>query len=262
MTQEKQLPGKVFAMIPTFEEAENIRELIERVLAVNDDIEIVVVDDNSSDGTANIVREMMEKEPRLHLLFRENERGRGTAGIAGFQYALNRGADVIIEMDADFSHDPKHIPEFLELIKEYDLIVGSRFVPGGKNIRPGIIRNMVTRFANLYIRLVLGIKIRDATSGYRCFRREVLEALDISRTISIGPSVVQELLYKSGLMGFRIREIPITFVDRYRGTSSFNFRIAMQAFMMVLILRYLFSDIRRLTAHDVGERDGLGGGDS
>ena len=246
-------------MIPTYNEAENIGRLLRQILEVGQDIEIVVVDDNSPDGTAKIVREMMERDGRVHLIFREREKGRGTAGIAGFRYALEHGAEVVIEMDADFSHDPKHIPEFLDHIRSYDVVVGSRFVKSGRNVRKGFLRNLVTWGANYYIRLALGIRIRDATSGYRCFRREVLEALDISRTISIGPSVVQELLYKSIMMGYHVYEIPITFVDRYRGISSFNFRLALQGFIMVLILRYLFSDVRRLSPLDVHGISSRGG---
>jgi len=243
-------------MAPTYNEAENIGPLLKRVLEIGGSVEVVVVDDNSPDGTARIVREIMEREKRVHLVLRERERGRGTAGIAGFRYALDKGADTVIEMDADFSHDPRHIPEFLECIKDYDVVVGSRFVPGGRNVRKGFMRNLVTWFANHYIRLVLGIQIRDATSGYRCFRREALEALDMSRTISVGPSVVQELLYKAVLLGFTVREIPITFVDRYRGMSSFNFRLALQGFIMVLVLRYLFSDIRRLGDTAINKESG------
>lgn len=238
-------------MIPTYNEADNIAQLIRTILSIEPDLDIVVVDDDSPDGTAQIVREISAKDSRVHIIWRHNERGRGTAGIAGFKYAMEQGADIIIEMDADFSHDPRMIPKFLKYINEYDVVVGSRFVPGGKNIRKGVIRNFVTWAANLYIRFVLKIKIQDATSGYRCWRREVLEALDISRTISIGPSVVQELLYKALLLGFSVKEIPITFVDRFRGISSFNFRIALQGFIMVLILRYLFSNIRRISNVDI-----------
>lgn len=244
-------PGKVFVMIPTYNESENIEPLLKKILDLGRDLQIVVVDDSSPDGTADIVRRIMEQHPQVHLLYRDKERGRGTAGIAGFKYALEHGADTVIEMDADFSHDPKHIPEFLEHIRNYDLVVGSRFVPGGNNVRSGFMRNLVTWGANIYIRLVLGIKIRDATSGFRCFRRETLEAMDMSRTISIGPSVVQELLYKAVMLGFSVHEVPITFIDRYRGISSFNVRLALQGFMMVLILRYLFSDIRRISALDL-----------
>jgi dolichol-phosphate mannosyltransferase len=258
MSEKPKEGAKVFVMIPTYNEAENIGELTKRILEIEADIEVVVVDDNSPDGTAGIVRQIKERDRRVHLVFREREKGRGTAGIAGFRYALDHGAEVVIEMDADFSHDPKHIPEFLEHIRNYDVVVGSRFVHGGRNVRKGLIRNLVTRVANIYIRTVLGINIRDATSGYRCFRREVLEALDISRTISIGPSVVQELLYKAILKRFTVHEIPITFVDRYRGISSFNFRLALQGFIMVLILRYLFSDIRRLSALDIRGETGAG----
>lgn len=244
MTDKRKIE-KVFIMIPTYNESENIRSLLKLILEIKAPLEVVVVDDNSPDGTAAIVREIKESEPRVHLLFRECEKGRGSAGIAGFHYALDHGADAVIEMDADLSHDPKNIPEFIECIRMYDVVVGSRFVPGGRNVRRSFIRNFVTWAANRYIRLILKLKIRDATSGYRCFRREVLEALDMSSAISVGPAVVQELLYKSVMLGFSVHEIPITFVDRHRGISTFSFRLAFQGVIMVFILRYLFSDIRK-----------------
>jgi dolichol-phosphate mannosyltransferase len=253
-------PHKIFVVIPTYNESENIGLLIERVLELVPQVEIVVVDDSSPDGTADIVREWEKRDHRVHLLFRENEKGRGTAGVMGFLFALERGADIVIEMDADFSHDPKHLPEFVREIRNCDVVVGSRFVPGGRNVRSGLRRNLVTWLANIYIRHILHTDIRDCTSGYRCFRREVLEALDLTHTISKGPSVVQELLYKSSLLGFRIKEIPIIFVDRYRGISSFNFRLALQGFIMSLILRYIFSELRRLNPIELhAEKNNSGG---
>lgn len=251
-------PQAVWVMIPSYNEAENIEQLISEINALDIDPQIVVVDDNSPDGTAKIVKRLMDSMKNVHLVLRTEERGRGTAGVAGFKYALDNGAEYVIEMDADFSHHPKHIPDLLKAMEDHDVALGSRFVAGGKNIRKGFIRNLVTVFANIYINLILGVKIKDATSGYRCFKREVLEAIDLDHTVSIGPSVVQELLYKSSLMGFKIKEVPITFVDRYRGMSSFNFRIALQGFIMVLVLRYMFSDIRRIQSgdsHDNPERE-------
>lgn len=230
--------------IPTYNEALNIERLVREIHRIEPALEILVVDDQSPDGTAEIVRRLQPEIPQLHLLVRNGRRGRGLAGVDGFQYWLDRGVDFIVEMDADFSHHPRYLPDFLREIGSNDIVLGSRFVPGGDDTDRGPLRHMVTRLAGTYIRAILGIKIKDATSGYRCFRREVLEALDIRNTISLGPGIVQELLYKALLKGFHVKEIPIVFVDRKRGQSTFNIKIALQGIFMVLILRYYFSRIR------------------
>lgn len=226
-------------MIPTYNEAANIERLAGEIFRYVPQVDILVVDDNSPDGTGRIAARLAGENHKVHVLHRRKLRGRGLAGIAGLRYALNWGAEAIVEMDADFSHDPKYLPELVSGLKQDDVVLGSRFVPGGADVGRGFLRHAITVFANWYIRLVLGIKIRDCTSGYRAFRREVLEAIDVDTMISRGPAIVQEILYSSILSGFRVREVPIVFIDRQRGSSSFNFRIMFEGFMMIPVLRYL-----------------------
>lgn len=228
---------KALAMIPTFNESQNIKALIEEVLKQEKEIEVLVVDDFSPDGTWKIVREMERKNPRVHLLLRKENKGRGFAGIAGFKWAIEKAYDPIIEMDADFSHQPKYISEFLKAVKEADVVLGSRFVKGGKDIGRGKFRENITKFANSYIRFVLGLKLRDCTSGYRCFRKNVLEKIDLNRMVSTGPAIVQEILYTVYLEGFKIKEIPIEFVDRRQGETKLNWKALVKGFNMVLRLR-------------------------
>ncbi len=236
---------KIMVLIPTYNEKENISLILHKILDLGiDNLHIVVVDDNSPDGTGNMVLDLGEKKENVSCLIRYKHKGRGLSGIEGMKYCLNKNADYIIEMDADFSHDPKYIPHMLEEIKKYDVVVGSRFIEGGKETGRSLLRRLFTILANLYIHRLLGIKIKDCTSGYRCFRRKVLEEINLDNTISLGPSVVQELLYKAYLKGFTISETPIVFVDRKHGYSTFSMKIYLQAFLMVLILKYLFSHLR------------------
>lgn len=236
---------KTMVVVPTYNEKENITRLIGEILSLKiEGLDILVVDDNSPDGTAAIVEEISKNDPRVHLLLRKTLKGRGAAGKDGFRYALNRGADYIIEMDADFSHDPKFIPDFLEAIKDCDVVIGSRFIKGGRDIGRGFKRSFISLLGNTYVRGVLKLKIRDCSSGYRCFRSRVLEAINLDNTVSLGPAVLHELLYKSILYGFRVKEIPIVFVDRKYERSKFNFRIMLEGFLMVLILKFLFSRLR------------------
>jgi dolichol-phosphate mannosyltransferase len=238
-------------MIPTYNERENIGPLIESLEALAiPGLEIVVVDDHSPDGTGEVLDALAKRRPGLHVVHRLHERGRGTAGIAGFKAALARRADIIIEMDADFSHHPRHIPALLAAAENCDVVVGSRFVPGGKDLDRGFVRHTITRVANFYIRRILKITdVHDCTSGFRLFRRKVLETINLDNTISLGPSVVQELLYKAILRGFCVREIPIVFVDRKKGSSTFSSKIMIQSFIMTLILKFLFSNLRRVEIH-------------
>jgi dolichol-phosphate mannosyltransferase len=230
---------KAMVMVPTYNEAANIERLVGEIFRHVPRVDVLVVDDNSPDGTGRIADRLAEGNPQLHVLHRKKLRGRGLAGIAGLRYALNWGAEAIVEMDADFSHDPKYLPELVSGLEQADVVLGSRFVPGGADVGRGFLRHAITVFANWYIRLVLGIRIRDCTSGYRAFRREVLEAIDVDTMISRGPAIVQEILYSSLLSGFTVKEVPIVFVDRQRGSSSFNLRIMFEGFMMIPVLRYL-----------------------
>lgn len=242
---------KLFILIPTYNERENIGRLIQEIEALRlPGMHLVVVDDASPDGTGDLLDCLAQKRKRLHVLHRLTQRGRGTAGLAGFKYALAQGADLVVEMDADFSHHPRYLPDLIQGARSADLVVGSRFVPGGKDLDRGFWRHAITVLANFYIRRILKIAdVRDCTSGYRLFRREVLETVNLDNTVSLGPSIVQELLYKAHLHGFRVREIPIVFVDRREGRSTFSWRIMLQGLLMTLILKFLFSRLRRSEIH-------------
>lgn len=224
-------------MVPTYNESGNIEKLITEILAQGKDIGVVVVDDDSPDGTWKIVEDYSKRDKRVHLLRRIGRRGRGTAGIEGFQYAVKQGVEFIIEMDADFSHKPSYISEFLKQMGNCDLLIGSRMVKGGGETGRSPVRQLITKFANMYIRLVLGIPYKDATSGFRVFRREVLESIDLNNLMSTGPSILQEILIQAHLKGFRIKEFPIIFEDRTVGQSTFNSKIMRQSLMMIPKIR-------------------------
>jgi dolichol-phosphate mannosyltransferase len=231
-------PGRprVVALIPTYNEAPNVRALVEAVLAlpVAADLHVLVADDNSPDGTGRIAREMAAADPRVHALVRLKRRGRGAAGIDGFKAALALGADYVVEMDADFSHQPRFIPALLGAAGRYDLVLGSRFVPGGRDAGRAIHRRIVTFFVRSFIRRLYRIPVRDVSSGFRCFRRGVLEALDLDDLVSVGQSVVLEILYKTYLLGFKIGEVPIVFVDRVRGKTKLDFLALLETLLMAL----------------------------
>ena len=230
---------KAFVTIPTFNESENIERLIEEIRRYVPDIGIIVADDDSPDGTWKIVESISKRDPGVFLLRRTENKGRGSAGAEAFQFALEKQADVVMEMDADFSHDPKHMPAFLDKIREVDLVVGSRAVSEGQDLRSSPVRKWLTALSSFYARSVLGLPVKDCNSGFRCFRREVLVAVDMKSIRSTGPSIVQELLYKAALRGFSIVEIPITFTEREAGESNLNVWRLMQGFLMVLKLRSL-----------------------
>ena len=228
---------KVFVTLPTYNESENIGPLIGEIRRHGREIGIVVADDDSPDGTWKIVQEIAKKDPEVFLLRRVTNKGRGSAGVDAFKFALDHKADAVVEMDADFSHDPKHIPAFLEKIREFDIVIGSRAVREGRDLRKSPLRRRLTAFSSFYGGIVLGLPIKDINSGYRCFRRQVLEAVNLSSIRSTGPSIVQELLYKAYLQGFSIAEIPIVFTERQAGRSNLNVRKLIQGFVMVLKLR-------------------------
>jgi len=232
---------KTIVMIPTYNERENITKLIDEILSLKiENLEIVVVDDNSPDGTWKIVEDIGKKNKGVHLLLRKKEKGRGNAGKSGFKFAVDQKADYIIEMDADFSHNPKEIPKLLHEIRNADVVIGSRLVMGGKDVGRGMVRELITKLSNLYIRLLLGLKVKDCNSGFRCFRREVLEAIDIDKIESKGATIVQEVLFKAHLKGFKIKEVPITFTERAEGKSKlFGINHLWQGYYMVLRLKAL-----------------------
>ncbi len=225
-------------MIPTYNEKENIRKLIDEILKLKiKNLHIVIADDNSPDRTWKIVQDISRNNKNVHLLLRKKDKGRGSAGRDGFVYCLKHNADVVVEMDADLSHDPKCIPLMLEELKNADLIIGSRRIKGAKEVGRSFLRKLITYFANLYIKLMLGIKIKDCNSGFRCFKREVLEKINAEKLESRGPAIVQEVLFKAHLKGFKIKEIPITFKDRTKGYSKLGIPQLAAGYFMVLKLK-------------------------
>jgi dolichol-phosphate mannosyltransferase len=225
-------------VIPTYNEFENIQSLIPRILE-NPRFQVLVVDDNSPDGTADAVRALRETDQRIGLLSRPGKQGLGTAYIAGFRRALAEGAQYIFEMDADFSHDPHYLPQLLQAAEQgYDLVLGSRYVPGGATTDWGFIRQLISRSGNIYARAILGLPVMDATGGFRCYRRTVLEALNLSRIQSNGYSFQIEMVYRTMQAGFRIGEIPIVFPDRRVGQSKMSRRIVLEALLTVWRLRF------------------------
>jgi len=230
---------KTVVTVPTYNEAENIAKLIETIRGLDDDIEVLVADDNSPDGTWKIVEEIGQSDPKVHILRRMEDRGRGLAGANAFQVAMDMGADQIVEMDADFSHDPKYIPALLEALGEADVALGSRGVKGGGESGRSFIRTLITKLANYYIRLVLWISVRDCNSGFRAFRRKVFEVIPPGTIKAKGPDIVQELLFTCHKKGLTIKEVPIHFVDREAGTSKITMKVLLKGLSTVLRLRWL-----------------------
>ena len=231
---------KAMAMIPTYNEALNIEPLLREILSQGPDVGAVVVDDNSPDGTAAIVERLRKEDSRVHLILRKNERGRGTAGVAGFKYAIAQGVELIIEMDADFSHQPSYIPIFISQMDDCDLLIASRLVAGGGEKGRHFLRQWITRTANAYIRLILGLRVRDCTSGYRVFRRQVLQAIELDQLMAKGPPIVEEVLYKAYRRGFRIKEVPYILEERKAGESTFNRKIMLDALKMMPKIRWRY----------------------
>lgn len=229
---------KAVVITPTYNEAENIGRLIPQVLAQDPCLEVLVVDDNSPDGTGHIADEMAADEPRIHVLHRTQKEGLGPAYIAGFKWALDYGAEILIQMDADLSHNPNRLPAFLEAIEDHDVVLGSRYTEGGGTKNWPWHRQLLSRGASLYTRAILGTKIKDMTGGFKCFRREVLERIDLDRLKTKGYSFLVELTYRAVQAGFRVMEIPITFIDRQYGQSKMNSNIIFEAMGLVLKLRF------------------------
>lgn len=230
---------KILVIIPTYNEAYNIKKLIPEILTKIPTIEILVIDDNSSDGTASIVENFMKTNNSIHLIQRPSKMGLGTAYVEGFRYALKHNYDFILEMDADFSHDPAVLPEFREAIQDCDLVIGSRYVRGVNVINWPLSRLLLSWFANLYTRIITGLPIKDSTSGFKCFRRKVLKAINLDKINSDGYSFQIEMHFKTWKKGFTIKEIPIIFTDRYHGESKMSSGVIREAIFMVWKLRFL-----------------------
>jgi dolichol-phosphate mannosyltransferase len=231
--------GRAVVIVPTYNERENIARLIEQALAQDPRIDLLVVDDNSPDGTGGIVDTIAAVNPRVHVLHRERKLGLGTAYLAGFRWALERGHSFVFEMDADFSHDPAHLPQFLSAIQDADLVLGSRYRFGKVTVVNWPISRLILSYsANIYARLVTGLQLFDATGGFKCFRREVLQAIDLADVRSNGYAFQIEMSFRAWKKGFRIAEIPIVFVDRTEGESKMSKRIVREAVWMVWRLRW------------------------
>lgn len=228
---------KIFVVIPTYNERDNIVRLIPSVLAQHDDIQVLVIDDNSPDGTGDAVATLANNNSRLHILRRSGKLGLGSAYREGFKTALAMGADYIVEMDADFSHDPSTLPALLAKAADFPVVVGSRYLNGVSVVNWPIRRLLLSYCATLYTRLITGLRLSDCTSGYKCFRREVLEKIDLDKVRSDGYSFQIEMNYRCRQMGFPIGEIPIIFIDRHAGTSKMSRKIVREAIVMVWKLR-------------------------
>jgi dolichol-phosphate mannosyltransferase len=238
---------RALVIMPTYNEAGNLPRVIPAVLAQHPDFHVLIVDDGSPDGTAALVRAMQAGNPRVHLLERPGKQGLGTAYVAGFRYALARGYDFVFEMDADFSHDPAMLPALLKKTEDCDLVIGSRYVPGGRVQNWPLSRWLLSCAANLYTRLVTGLPVHDATAGFKCYRRAVLESFDLDAIRSNGYSFQIETNFLAWKAGFRIGEAPILFGQRQEGRSKMSRRIVWEALWMVwkLRLRSLGADRHR-----------------
>jgi len=234
------VPERGLVIIPTYNEAMNVGNLVPQVLAQDARLDVLVVDDNSPDGTGQLAAALAQQHPRVHVLHREGKRGLGTAYVTGFRWALERGYDYVFEMDADFSHDPSHLKDFLKAVGEADLVIGSRYL-GGKvtvvNWPMG--RLLLSYSANIYARWVTGLSIWDLTGGFKCFRKQVLETIDLSQVRSNGYAFQIEMSVRAWRKGFRLKEIPIVFVDRTEGDSKMNRAIVREAIWMVPRLRMM-----------------------
>ena len=239
--------SRLVIMIPTYNERENIGGLIQQIVALplEYDLAILVVDDNSPDGTADAVAEIGRHDPRVHVLVRREDRGRGLAGREGFRRSLDLGADFIVEMDGDGSHQPDHIPSLLEGVRTVDLVIGSRFVAGGEDADRSLSRRLITSLVRRFIRRLFRVPVHDVSSGFRCFRREVLDWIDPDSLISSGPSIVLEVLYKVYRLGFSISEVPIVFIDRKKGRTKLTGRTLLKTLFMAMKIRRMYKHLVR-----------------
>lgn len=229
---------KTLVVIPTYNERENIEPLIREILALKiEGLEILVVDDNSEDKTGEIVEELSKSLKGVKIIHRCGKRGRGLAGIDGFKYGINRGYDYIMEMDGDFSHSPKYIPDFLMAIVDCDLVIGSRYVKAGGEYKRLFIRKVISRLANFFLKIILAFKVLDCSSGFRLFKREALCDVDVEHLSSKGPWILTEILYKCHQKRHRIKEIPIVFKERERGASKLNGQILLHSLLFAFKLR-------------------------
>jgi len=229
--------ARACVVLPTYNERENIAAIVPAILAASPELDVLVVDDSSPDGTGALAQELAGREPRVRVLHRQRKEGLGRAYLAGFEVALGAGYGRILEMDADFSHDPSRLPALLATSRDADLVLGSRYVPGGGTRNWGLGRRLLSRGGSLYARLILGVPVRDLTGGFKCFRREVLERIDLRSVTSAGYAFQIELTYRALRAGFRVVEVPIVFADRRVGQSKMSRAIVLEALGKVWLMR-------------------------
>ncbi|MEJ2054793.1 MAG: polyprenol monophosphomannose synthase [Calditrichaceae bacterium] len=228
---------KALVIIPTYNEVENVEQLTERIYSYMPDIHVLYIDDGSPDGTAQLIKTIMKKNNRVHILERPGKMGLGSAYIEGFKFALKNGYEYILQMDADFSHDPGELPNFMSAIKDNDMVIGSRYIKGVNVVNWPLSRLLLSYFANAFTRVVTGLPICDATGGFKCYRSSVLENINLDGISSNGYAFQIELTFKIWRKNYRIKEIPIIFVDRVYGESKLSSKIMWEAFFLVWKLR-------------------------
>ncbi|MDX1700880.1 MAG: polyprenol monophosphomannose synthase [Melioribacteraceae bacterium] len=229
---------KSIVIIPTYDELNNIKKLVPEILKLYDDLDILVVDDNSPDGTGDYVKELSKENNRVKIIEREEKLGLGTAYVAGYKYMLQNGYDVAFQMDADYSHDPQEIANFRKYLDDYDLIIGSRYIQGVNVINWPMRRLLLSYFANYYTKIITGLPLKDSTGGFKCFKRKVLEAIDLDQIKSNGYSFQIEMNYKAWIKGFKLKEVSIIFMDRVAGNSKMSKQIVREAIFRVWKLRF------------------------
>lgn len=227
--------GRVLVVIPTYNEADNIKIIVDRVRRAVPQVDILIADDNSPDGTGRIADELTAGDERVHVLHRPGKQGLGAAYVAGFGWAREHGYEAVVEMDADGSHAPEELPRLLDALSEADAVLGSRYVPGGTVVNWPTSRMLISRSGNLYVRMALGMPFRDATGGYRAYRMPVLDKMEIDSVSSQGYCFQVDLAWRAYRQGFRVTEVPITFADRERGASKMSQSIVREAFWRVTI---------------------------
>jgi dolichol-phosphate mannosyltransferase len=229
---------KTLIIVPTYNECENISPLLKEIFSYAPTTDILIVDDNSPDGTGALADQMSAEDARIHVLHRSGKQGLGTAYILGFKYAIDNHYDAAFEMDADFSHDPRYLPDFLNLIERADLVIGSRYIPGGSTPNWSLLRRLISGCGNIFARTLLGMPVHDCTAGFRCYRRSVLENVGLDTVQSQGYGFQVEMAYRTQKLGFKIVETPIVFLDRRVGKSKMSRTIVLEAFTYVLRTRF------------------------
>ena len=232
------LPRKILIVIPTYNEINNIETLLDKLRKTYLEYDVLIVDDNSPDGTGKYVAERSQDDDKIHLLEREGKLGLGTAYVAGFKYAIENGFDAVVQMDADFSHDPDKIKDLVESLQDSDLVIGSRYIQGVNVVNWPMSRLLLSYFANVYTRIITGMPVKDATGGFKAIRIEVLKSINLDKIRSNGYAFQIEINYKAWKKGFRIKEIPIVFTDRVEGSSKMSKAIVREAVFMVWKLRF------------------------